>query len=136
MGNKGKVLLVDDEPDVVQVVGTHLRTAGYQVSMAYDAQHALDEVRRDRPDVVILDIMLPKVDGDKVCRLLKFDERYKEIPVLVLTARSNAEDLKLATDYGASACLNKPFEPSILLGMLEKLMAGSVQPRAEQQKGE
>lgn len=136
MGNKGKVLLVDDEPDVVQVVGTHLRTAGYQVSVAYDGQQALDEVRRDRPDVVILDIMLPKVDGYKVCRLLKFDERYKEIPVLVLTARSNVEDLKLATDYGASACLNKPFEPSILLGMLEKLMAGSVQPRAEQQKGE
>ena len=132
MGNKGKILLVDDEPDVVQVVGTHLRTAGYKVSVAYDGQQALDQVRHDRPDLVILDIMLPKVDGYKVCRLLKFDERYKEIPVLILTARSNAEDLKLATDYGASACLNKPFEPQVLLGMLEKLMAAASKSGSEQ----
>ena len=125
---KAKVLLVDDEPDVVQMVGRRLKAAGYQVKVAYDGQQALDEVRAETPDIVVLDIMLPKIDGYKVCRLLKFDERYKQIPVLVFTARSNAEDLKLAADCGADACLNKPFEPHILLGMLEKLLGTKKEP--------
>ncbi len=130
MNDKAKILLVDDEPDVVQTVGTRLRAAGYQVAVAYDGQQALDEVNRQRPDMILLDVMLPKLDGYKACRLLKFDERYKQIPILIFTERANTEDVRLATECGADAHLNKPFELDILLGMLEKLIStsGKVKP--------
>ncbi|MCM8795052.1 MAG: response regulator [Candidatus Omnitrophica bacterium] len=128
-----KILIVDDEPDIVQMISRRLKAAGYEVSTAYDGQQALDMVRETLPQLVILDLMLPKLDGYKVCRLLKFDERFKEIPVLIFTARANAEDIQLATECGASAYLNKPFEPHILLSMVEKLLLPKAKGSAQKE---
>lgn len=128
MTDSRTILLVDDEPDLVQLVSVRLQAAGYQVITASDGQQALDAVKQTRPDLIILDLMLPKVDGYKVCRLLKFDDRYKKIPILVFTARAQDGDIRLATECGADAYLTKPFEAQTLLSKLRDLMraAGEV----------
>ncbi len=119
------ILLVDDEPDLVQLVSVRLQAAGYRVITAGDGQQALDAVKQTRPDLIILDLMLPKVDGYKVCRLLKFDERYKKIPILVFTARAQDGDIRMATECGADAYLTKPFEAQTLLSKLRDLMSAA-----------
>ncbi len=120
--DKTRILLVDDEPDLVQLVALRLQAAGYAVTAAYDGQQGLDQAKKSRPDLIILDLMLPKMDGYKICRLLKFDERYKSVPILIFTARAQAEDVKLAMDCGADAYLTKPFEAPVLLGKLAELL--------------
>lgn len=126
MSGKGvHLLLVDDEPDLVQMVSVRLKAAGYEVATAYDGQQALEMVRKEPPDLMVLDLMLPKLDGYKVCRLIKFDEKTKGIPVLVFTARAQVEDVTLATECGADAYLTKPFEAKTLLDKIEQLLAAA-----------
>ena len=122
MPEKKKILLVDDEPDLAQLVSLRLQAAGYEVRVAYDGQQAMDEVKKNRPDLIILDLMLPKIDGYKVCRLLKFDERTRAVPILIFTARAQADDLTLATECGANAYLTKPFDAATLLAKLAELL--------------
>lgn len=122
MDKKPRILLVDDEPDLVQMVSVRLAASGYEVIPAYDGQQALDQVKQVKPNLIILDLMLPKLDGYKVCRLLKFDERTKHIPVLIFTARAQVEDVTLATECGADAYLTKPFEAKTLLAKLQELL--------------
>ena len=125
---KIRLLLVDDEPDLVQMVSVRLKAAGYEIATAYDGQEALEKVRQAQPDLMILDLMLPKLDGYKVCRLLKFDERTRAIPILIFTARAQVEDVTLATECGADAYLTKPFEAKALLAKIQELLeaAGKV----------
>ena len=123
MESKPRVLLVDDEPGLLQMVSFRLKAAGYEVTTALDGQQALDRVKESKPDLMILDLMLPKLDGYKVCRLLKLDERTKEVPILIFTARAQEQDIKLATECGADAYLTKPFEFKVLSGKLQDLLA-------------
>ncbi|MDO8730755.1 MAG: response regulator [Candidatus Omnitrophota bacterium] len=127
---KTRLLLVDDEPDLVQMVSVRLKAAGYEISTAYDGQEALEKVKESHPDLMILDLMLPKLDGYKVCRLLKLDERTRGIPILIFTARAQVEDVTLATECGADAYLTKPFEAKVLLGKLQELLAAVGKARA------
>ena len=122
MPSKARVLLVDDEPDLVTMVSLRLKTAGYEVITAGDGQQALEQVKTGSPEIIILDLMLPKLDGYKVCRLLKYDERYRNIPILIFTARAQGEDIKLASECGADAYLTKPFDPQVLLSKIEELL--------------
>ena len=125
-GRKTRILLVDDEPDLVQMVSVRLKAAGYEGSTAYDGQEALEKVKESPPpDLMILDLMLPKLDGYKVCRLLKLDERTRGIPILIFTARAQVEDVTLATECGANMYLTKPFEAKVLLGKLQELLAAA-----------
>ena len=126
---KTRILLVDDEPDLVQMVSARLKAAGYEISTAYDGQEALEKVKESRPDLMILDLMLPKLDGYKVCRLLKFDERTRGIPILICTARAQVEDVTLATECGADAYLTKPFEAKVLLSKLQELLVAAGKAR-------
>jgi DNA-binding response OmpR family regulator len=119
------LLLVDDEPDLVQMVSVRLKAAGYEVSTAYDGQEALEKVRKAQPDLMILDLMLPKLDGYKVCRLLKFDEKTRAMPILIFTARAQVEDVTLATECGADAYLTKPFEAKALLAKIQELLVAA-----------
>lgn len=123
MAEKPKILLVDDEPDLVKMVSTRLTAAGYDVIAVYDGQQALEQVKQEKPDLILLDLMLPQVNGYKVCRLLKFDERYQGIPILIFTARGQAKDIQLATECGADAYLTKPFEAKVLLTKLQELLS-------------
>lgn len=117
-----KILIVDDEPNIVRIIESRLKASGYDCISAYDGLEALDKTHQERPDLIILDLMLPKLDGYKVCRMLKFDEKYKKIPILIFTARAQESDKKTADEVGADAYLVKPFEPQALLDTINDLL--------------
>ena len=105
-----KILVVDDEVDLVETVRFPLEMEGFDVLVSYNGEDALNQARKENPDLIILDLMLPKLDGYKVCRLLKFDERYKHIPILMLTAKTQEKDKTLGMETGADEYITKPFE--------------------------
>jgi DNA-binding response OmpR family regulator len=109
MGPK-KILIVDDEVDLVETVRFPLEMEGFNVLVSYNGEDALNQARKEKPDLILLDLMLPKLDGYKVCRLLKFDERYKNIPILMLTAKTQEKDKALGMETGANDYITKPFD--------------------------
>lgn len=117
-----KILLVDDEADLVELIKLHLEKTGYEVIAAQNGLEALEKAREEKPDLVILDVMLPKLNGYEVCTLLKQDPRYQNIPILVITARGEAEGLALAIECGAHSCLVKPIQLDVLLGRVQALV--------------
>ncbi len=110
-----KILVVDDEVDLVETVRFPLEMEGFDVLVSYNGEDALNQARKEKPDLIILDLMLPKLDGYKVCRLLKFDERYKHIPILMLTAKIQEKDKILGKETGADEYITKPFEMDYLM---------------------
>jgi two-component system alkaline phosphatase synthesis response regulator PhoP len=110
-----KILVVDDEVDLVETVRFPLEMEGYHVLVSYNGEDALNQARKENPDLILLDLMLPKLDGYKVCRLLKFDDRYKHIPILMLTAKTQERDKILGIETGANEYITKPFEMDDLL---------------------
>jgi len=110
-----KILIVDDEVDLVETVRFPLELEGFDTLVAYNGEDGLNQARKEKPDLIILDLMLPKLDGYKVCRLLKFDERYKDIPILMLTAKTQEKDKILGKETGADEYITKPFEMDYLL---------------------
>lgn|SRR3989338_2503410 len=120
--DKKRILLVEDEKDLVDIVKFRLEANNYEVVVAYDGQEALDRAKKEKPDLIILDLMLPKIDGFKVCRMLKFDEKYKKIPIIMFTARAQESDKKLGEEVGADAYITKPFEPEALLVKIKELL--------------
>lgn len=119
---RSRVLVVDDEPDLVRILEFGLKAAGYAVETAMDGQEGLKKAREQRPDIILLDLMLPKLDGYKVCRLLKFDERYKHIPIMILSARTQEGDQTLAHEMGANRFLTKPYEFAEILEHIQALL--------------
>jgi two-component system alkaline phosphatase synthesis response regulator PhoP len=113
--NPKKILIVDDEVDLVETVRFPLEMEGFNVLVSYNGEDALNKARKESPDLIILDLMLPKLDGYKVCRLLKFDEKYKHIPILMLTAKTQEKDKILGMETGADEYITKPFEMDELL---------------------
>src|SRR3990170_6538360 len=105
-----KILVVDDEVDLVETIRFPLESEGFNVLVAYNGEDALNQARTETPDLILLDIMLPKLDGYKVCRLLKFDERYKNIPIIILSARTQEGDQSLAMEMGANRFITKPYD--------------------------
>ena len=114
----GRVLIVDDEPFIVETVRFALEKAGYECLVAYDGEEAIRSARAENPGLILLDIMLPKLNGFQVCRLLKFDERYRHIPIVMLTARSQARDRLLGMETGADEYLTKPFDLTELIRVI------------------
>ena len=118
--NPKKILVVDDEVDLVKTVQFSLELEGYKVLVSYNGEDALNQARKENPDLILLDIMLPKLDRYKVCRLLKFDEKYKHIPILMLTAKTQEKDKVLGIETGADEYITKPFDMDELM---EKIKA-------------
>lgn len=112
---KPRILVVDDELDLVSVLRMGLEIQGFEVLDAMDGEEGLRRARQDRPDLIVLDLMLPKMDGYKVCRALKFDERFRNLPIIILSARSGDQDKRLALDMGADLFVTKPYEMSDLV---------------------
>lgn len=119
---KSRILVVDDEPDVIKIISVRLKAAGYDVITAEDGQEGLLKARTEKPDLVLLDLMLPKVDGFQVCRMLKYDENFKSIPIILLTARTQEADKQAGKDVGADAYIEKPFDYKELLTKIEELL--------------
>jgi CheY-like chemotaxis protein len=120
-----RILLVEDEPDTRHLTRLMLERMGYEVMEAEDGEEALEILDRDRPDLVLLDIMLPGIDGWEVCRKIKTRDALREIPVVVFTVRASLDSVNRSRECGAEAHVNKPFERDELLGTLERVLAGS-----------
>ena len=127
---RARVLVVDDEPDLIRVLQFGLQAAGYVVECAADGQEGLKKARESKPDIILLDLMLPKLDGYKICRLLKFDDRFKHIPIIILSARTQEGDQALALEMGANRFIAKPYEFTEILDLIEALLkeSSSVRP--------
>jgi DNA-binding response OmpR family regulator len=126
---QSRVLIVDDEPDLRSVLRFGLEAAGFEVLEAADGEQGLKMACDQLPDLVVLDLMLPRVDGYKVCRALKFDDRYRQIPVFILSARSGDTDRRLAMELGADAFVTKPYDMKDLLSRIADRLQKS--PRAD-----
>ncbi len=118
---KVRILLVDDEPSIVKMVGKRLEVEGFEVLVAMDGQEAVKKVQTEAPDLVILDLMLPKLNGYEVCMMLKEDTRYQKIPVVMFTAKAQEQDEKLGLACGADAYIRKPFKAQELLDQIRAL---------------
>jgi len=117
-----KILIVDDEPAIVEALSLRLGANGYEVISAADGVEGLQKARTEKPDLIILDIMLPKMDGLKVCRMLKFDEKHGSIPIILLTAKVQQLDLEQGKEAGADAYMTKPFRSDELLAKIKELL--------------
>jgi DNA-binding response OmpR family regulator len=118
--NSKKILIVDDETDIVETLSFRLREEGYECIAARDGIDALKKARTENPHLIILDIMLPKMNGYKVSRLLKFDEKYQHIPIIMLTAKTQDAERITGIETGADGYLTKPFDIDTLMGMIQK----------------
>jgi DNA-binding response OmpR family regulator len=117
--SEGRVLVVDDEKKIVESCRLYLEHAGYEVVSAYNGEQALAEARESRPDLIVLDLMLPRVDGLEVCRRLRMDS---QVPILMLTARSTEEDKLVGLELGADDYLTKPFSPRELVARVRAIL--------------
>ena len=118
-----KILIVDDEPDVASLLNLMLRSKGYETITAGDGQEALEKARHEKPDLIVLDIMLPRLDGYKVARMLKFDEKFSHIPIIMVTAKIQEKDKKMGAEMGADAYVTKPFDTAALLNKIGEVLA-------------
>jgi two-component system phosphate regulon response regulator PhoB len=116
------ILIVDDESDIVELLDYNLRAAGYTVVTARDGASALAAIRRQRPDLVVLDLMLPDIPGTEVCRRLRREPATEGIPVLMLTARSEEIDRVVGFEVGADDYVVKPFSPRELVLRVQALL--------------
>jgi len=117
-----KILVVDDENQMVLMVQMRLEAAGYEVITAYDGEEGLEKAKNENPDVIILDIMMPKMDGYQVCSHLKSDEQYQQIPIIILSAKTQKSDIEKSLEAGADAHVTKPFDPPVLLAKIKEVL--------------
>ncbi len=120
---KPKILVVDDEPDALEVLGFKLKEAGYAPIFAKDGSRAITAARDERPALIVLDLMLPEIDGLEVCKILRRDPATAMIPILMLTARAAEMDRVLGLELGADDYVTKPFSPRELVLRIKKLLA-------------
>ncbi len=125
---KKRILVVDDEMDLVETIRFTLELEGYEVLTSYNGEEALHMARNNQPDLILLDVMLPKMDGYKVCRLLKFDARYKHIPILMLTAKTQEKDRTIGQETGADEYITKPFEMEDLVKKVKEYLTKNIKP--------
>ena len=131
-GSGRKIVVVEDEKDVVDLLTLNLRKAGFHVSSAGDGASGLEKVRGDRPDLVILDLMLPKMPGLEVCKILKSDPATRSIPILMLTAKAEEIDRIVGLEFGADDYVTKPFSPrEVILRIKAILRRGESGPDDE-----
>jgi len=117
---KNRILVVDDEPDVLELVTYNLGQAGFQTDTAADGAEALRKARSNAPDLILLDLMLPEMDGLEVCKLLRRDAKTSAIPIIMLTARASEIDRIVGLELGAADYVPKPFSPRELVLRVKK----------------
>ena len=120
--DKKKILIVDDEVELVDMLAMRLRASGYEVFSVSDGEDALLKIRSEKPDLIILDIMLPKIDGYKICETIKMDAGSRMIPVILLTAKDLTHEAEKLQEAGADHCMIKPFESKELLDKIKELI--------------
>lgn len=122
---KKKILIIEDESDAITLLKMHLEKHGYEVLSAEDGKEGYHLARTRAPDLILLDLMIPGMDGFWVCSMLKGDKKFSGIAIIALTARSSADDMKTAKECGADDYVVKPFEFSELLAKIKGLTGDS-----------
>ncbi len=117
-----RILIVDDVESIVMSVKKFLERHRYEVITANDGREGFEKAKSEKPDLIILDLMLPRMHGYKVCGLLKKDTMYAKIPIILFTVKAQEEDVKLGQEVGADAYIIKPFEPETLLAKIKELL--------------
>ena len=127
-----RVLITEDEPNIVESLAFILKRAGYDVSSVADGEAAVQRLRGDPPDIMILDLMLPKLNGFDVLKLVKNDARLRALPVLVLSAKGQAHDRQLVEEIGADAFVTKPFSNRDIIEQIGRLCPAAVRTTGAQ----
>ena len=119
---KGRILVVDDEIYIVHILDFSLGMEGYEVVTALDGEQALEKVAQQKPDLIVLDIMMPKLDGYETCKALKSKPETKDIPVILLSAKGRNVDQKTGFEVGADDYITKPFSPRKLVDRINAIL--------------
>ena len=117
-----KILFVEDEEDLTLIVSDTLRGQGYDIITAADGIQGLEKFKSEGADIVVADVMMPKINGYKISRLLKYDAKYKNIPILMVTARSQEEDKLIGEETGADEYITKPFDLDEVVKKVEQYL--------------
>ena len=117
-----KILIVDDETSVIKIVRMSLEAHGYEVIAANDGEEGLEKAKSETPNLIILDVLIPKMDGYEVCRLLKTDALYTNIPIILFTGKAQDDFEEIGVKVGADAFVTKPFNSMVLFGKIEELL--------------
>ena len=128
---KGRILVVDDEIYIVHILDFSLGMEGYEVLTALDGEQAVEKARAERPDLIVLDIMMPKLDGYETCKILKAGDDTKNIPVILLSAKGRNVDQKIGFEVGADDYITKPFSPRKLVERINALLGQSSPQRLQ-----
>ncbi len=118
---KKKILVVEDDRDISELITYNLEREGYEIACLYDGSQAVDFVNKRKPELIILDLMLPEVDGLEICRQLKSDAATKHIPIVMLTAKSEEADVVVGLQMGADDYIPKPFSPQVLVARIKAI---------------
>jgi DNA-binding response OmpR family regulator len=121
-----RILVVDDEPFILRSLLFILKKEGYQVASATDGEQALAQIAREKPDLVFLDVMMPKKDGYEVCRILKSDPALSDIYVILLTAKGQSKDREKGMGVGADEYITRPFSPSMVVEKVRAILASRI----------
>jgi CheY-like chemotaxis protein len=119
---KKKILVVDDDLMIVTLVSKVVENMGFEVIKAYNGKEALSAIKQIQVNLIILDQMMPKMNGIKACALIKVDKRFRNIPVIMFTASADEEDKKLSQEAGANAYCNKPLDVAVLTQKIKELL--------------
>ena len=117
-----KILIVDDEQDIVESLKFVLEVSGFMCYTAYNGEDGLRLAKEIMPDLIILDVMMPKINGYKISRLLKYDNKYKDIPIIMVTPRSQMEDKMIGEETGVNEYITKPFELEQIVKKVEEYL--------------
>ncbi len=120
-----KILAVDDEPSIVRLVQVNLQRAGYEVVTAFDGKQALEKIESEKPDLVVLDVMMPYMDGFEVLQRLRKDPATRELPVIMLTAKAQDQDVFRGWTSGVDCYLTKPFNPMELISFVKRIFSAT-----------
>lgn len=122
---KKKILIVEDEESLLKLESILLTSKGYDVKGAATGQEALDAIERDQPDLVLLDIMMPGLDGFEVCRRIKINPETKDIPVIMVTAKKSGDDMARGEEVGADWYITKPFKSAMVIETIQRFLTVS-----------
>jgi len=122
MSYTAKILAVDDEPELTELMSFHLTRAGHEVRMAFNGWDAIDQIKRQRPDIILLDLMLPDLDGFGVCEILRQDPLTATIPIIIISAWASPDSRNLGLELGAIDYIIKPFSPQELVEKVPQLV--------------
>ncbi len=122
MQTKKKILIVDDEKELAGLVSLHISRSGYDVLIAFDGEEAVNICRKEKPDLIVLDLLLPKMDGFAVCRIIKEDPQTKDTAVIMLSALSQLDDRLKGLELGADDFVAKPFSPRELVMRIKRIL--------------